>query len=116
MYELGALRAAVERRRGSRSDPVSEDDIVRAIKKLKVRWKVDSCADNAPDVSLSCGSQGVACCSSVVPPEQRPCVCLRACVLMGEDSHFPLRSSPRTRAEVHAVPLHRTQSGASRVL
>lgn len=36
MYELGALRAAVMRRRGSRSDPVSEDDIIRAIKKLKV--------------------------------------------------------------------------------
>lgn len=36
MFELGALRAAVMRRRGSRSDPVSEDDIIRAIKKLKV--------------------------------------------------------------------------------
>lgn len=36
MFELGALQAAVMRRRGSRSDPVSEDDIVRAIKKLKV--------------------------------------------------------------------------------
>jgi hypothetical protein len=38
MFELGALQAAVMRRRGSRSDPVSEDDIVRAIKKLKVGW------------------------------------------------------------------------------
>jgi ESCRT-II complex subunit VPS22 len=37
LMELGQLRAAVERRRGSRSDPVSEDDIVRAIRKLKVR-------------------------------------------------------------------------------
>lgn len=36
LMELGALRAAVERRRGSRSDPVSEDDIVRAVRKLKV--------------------------------------------------------------------------------
>jgi ESCRT-II complex subunit VPS22 len=36
LMELGQLRAAVERRRGSRSDPVSEDDIVRAIRKLKV--------------------------------------------------------------------------------
>lgn len=36
MFELGALQAAVMRRRGSRSDPVSEDDIIRAIKKLKV--------------------------------------------------------------------------------
>ncbi|KAF6261148.1 subunit of ESCRT-II complex [Scenedesmus sp. NREL 46B-D3] len=36
LMELGQLRGAVERRRGSRSDPVSEDDIVRAIRKLKV--------------------------------------------------------------------------------
>jgi hypothetical protein len=40
MFELGALRAAVMRRRGSRSDPVSEDDIIRAIKKLKVGQRV----------------------------------------------------------------------------
>jgi ESCRT-II complex subunit VPS22 len=42
MIELGALRAAVSRRRGSRSDPVSEDDIIRAIKKLKVSHLVES--------------------------------------------------------------------------
>eukprot|EP00775_Hariotina_reticulata_P006892 gene6892-7108_t len=36
IVELGQLRAAVTRRRGSLSDPVSDDDIIRAIKKLKV--------------------------------------------------------------------------------
>jgi hypothetical protein len=36
MMELGQLRAAVTRRRGSLSDPVSDDDIIWAIKKLKV--------------------------------------------------------------------------------
>eukprot|EP00879_Flechtneria_rotunda_P020502 GHRR01021571.1.p1 GENE.GHRR01021571.1~~GHRR01021571.1.p1 ORF type:complete len:247 (+),score=73.94 GHRR01021571.1:298-1038(+) len=36
MIELGQLRAAVTRRRGRLADPVSDDDIIRAIKKLKV--------------------------------------------------------------------------------
>lgn len=35
LMELKALRAAVLRRRGALADPVSEDDITRAIKKLK---------------------------------------------------------------------------------
>lgn len=34
--ELSQLTAAVSRRRGSLADPISEDDITRAIKKLKV--------------------------------------------------------------------------------
>eukprot|EP00878_Enallax_costatus_P028308 GHUV01030568.1.p1 GENE.GHUV01030568.1~~GHUV01030568.1.p1 ORF type:complete len:198 (+),score=40.83 GHUV01030568.1:409-1002(+) len=36
IMELGQLRAAVTRRRGSLADPISDDDIIRAIKKLKV--------------------------------------------------------------------------------
>lgn len=36
IMELGQLRAAVTRRRGSLADPISDDDILRAIKKLKV--------------------------------------------------------------------------------
>lgn len=36
LIQLGQLRDAVTRRRGSLSDPVSDDDIIRAIKKLKV--------------------------------------------------------------------------------
>ena len=36
IMELGQLRVAVTRRRGSLADPISDDDIIRAIKKLKV--------------------------------------------------------------------------------
>ena len=36
LMELGAVRAAVVKRRGQRADPISEDDILRAVKKLKV--------------------------------------------------------------------------------
>jgi hypothetical protein len=36
VIELSQLRQAVARRRGPLSDPVSEDDVVRAIRKLKV--------------------------------------------------------------------------------
>jgi threonine synthase len=36
MVELGQLKVAVMRRRGSLSEAVSDDDIIRAIRKLKV--------------------------------------------------------------------------------
>lgn len=35
LMELSALRAAVLKRRGARAEPVSEDDVLRALKKLK---------------------------------------------------------------------------------
>lgn len=38
LIELAALTAAVVKRRGSLADPISEDDVLRALKKLKVRW------------------------------------------------------------------------------
>ena len=37
LLDLQALQQLVVRRRGSLADPISNDDIVRAIKKLKVR-------------------------------------------------------------------------------
>ncbi|KAG2491363.1 hypothetical protein HYH03_010362 [Edaphochlamys debaryana] len=36
LMELGALQRAVARRRGTSAEPVSQDDVVRAIKKLRV--------------------------------------------------------------------------------